>query len=471
MRRFVWSFAGVLAVMFLTGGSRDVVGAGTQGGQATLAAPSVVRETERVASSWIGSPRWREIAKERARLTALLASGTLDEAARRHTLRERAFLNATDGRPGLARTDAQALLALDPNDRDAHLILGLASLGNRYGVPSLTRAIELRPDATAYRARAWSHMIAGQHAEAAADFDRVIGLDATDLDAYRGRGWAHLTLGRYDMAAADFTHAMGLLANRPEAVSARGVARYLSGQLEEARQDFQAAISFRPVANAARAYNQLALDDHRRYRRVLAQLKARTTARPDDLEGWLAVAVVSRHGRISGEIEAALTRAAALAPRDVEVLMMAATYYSMPVSPTFNESRAMSGFTDVIGLKPDHAEAYFRRAVLLARRETSLPSAISDCEKALALQPGDPALTNLLAKFRTDLMRSERAKEIAAARKAAQERDAAAAAALFLAGLASAAAIPDTRTSAERFEDFHNRFMDDWAADIVLNRR
>jgi len=167
--------------------------------------------------------------------------------------------------------------------------------------------------------------------------------------------------------------------------------------------DFRSAMRFRPVANAARTYNTVRFDDHRRHQSVLRVLEIRLTQEPRDVEAWLASAVMGYRyyddakpgsrpvSRVAPIARASLDRALAIDPADLDALMMRAALRSTPFV-AYNPAGALADLSEVIRLAPDQTEAYFRRALVHAVNKPTLALAIQDCEKALALLPGDATL-------------------------------------------------------------------------------
>jgi tetratricopeptide (TPR) repeat protein len=175
------------------------------------------------------------------------------------------------------------------------------------------------------------------------------------------------------------------------------------------------------VPNTALVYNTLVLDDWLRERRVVNLLEERTQKNPGDVEAWLAFGTLG----LSAD---AFDRAVKLKPADVDALMLRAIFHATPVQGTtalrgYNRPAAIADLTEVIRLKPDHTEAYFWRALLLALDQGALPAAIADCERALALAQGDPTLTALLDKLRVEQRAWEQAKQRAAIAQAQFQKD------------------------------------------------
>jgi TonB family protein len=373
-----------------------------------------------------------------ARLTAAVTSPTLSAEARRQALRERAFLNATTGRLGFAHQDVDALLAADARDHDAHFARGLAFfVGNPpKAVEAFSQVIDIEPKRVdGYRGRAWASLVAGEYVAAARDFHQVLLIEPGDSEAYRGRGWAHLHAKSYDHAIQDFTELMRRAPAHPEASAARGIAYYLSGRFTEARADYRSTLRYgRSVPSSALAYNTLILDDWQRYRRVLALLEPKTEGPSTDLEALLASGV-------AGAGVPAFDKAITLRPDDLDARMLRALYQAVPVHgavvPGYSPPSAIDDLSEVIRLRPDYTEAYFWRAVLRAQNPDprGLPDAIADCEKALTVSPGDPALTALHQKLTIEQRARERSAELAAIERAKFEQNREAYAAAFLVGL------------------------------------
>lgn len=371
------------------------------------------------------------------RLTAAINSKSLSGETLRQALRERAFLNATTGRLGFAHLDVDALLAMDPRDPDAHFARGLALfVGNPLkAVQSFSQVTELEPGRVdGYRGRAWANLVAGEYAAATKDFDRMLQLEPDDPEAYRGRAWAAVHSGSHDRAILDFTEVLRRSPGNPEASAGRGLAYYLAARFQDARADWRSTMRYgRPRPSTALVYNQLGFDDWRRDRRIGLLLEERTQSNPNDINAWLALGVL-------GDSPPAFDRAVKLAPGDIDALMLRAIFQASPVEGStvvraYNRPAALADLTEVIRLKPDHGEAYYWRALLLAMDKEALNSAIADCEKALALSPGDPTLSAVLQKLTIDRRAWDQAKTQAAIAQAQFEKDKEAYAVAFLIGL------------------------------------
>ena len=132
----------------------------------------------------------QQVRAEIRSLTASIESGALGKDAERSALLRRGFLHATSGAVGLARRDLDVVLADDPNDHQAHFARGLAAFPTnlKEATLSFSTVIRLTPGRVdGYRARAWANLVAGEHADAVADFDQVVRREPEEAEAYRGR--------------------------------------------------------------------------------------------------------------------------------------------------------------------------------------------------------------------------------------------------------------------------------------------
>jgi len=109
----------------------------------------------------------------------------------------------------------------------------------------------------AHRIRGEARLSAGAGAEAIADFDASISLQADQSQAYAGRGQARLTRGDTAGAIADLSEAIRLAPDSAFYRNARGHAHLVAGNAEAATEDFSDSI--RLDATSASAYNNRGL--------------------------------------------------------------------------------------------------------------------------------------------------------------------------------------------------------------------
>jgi tetratricopeptide (TPR) repeat protein len=381
-------------------------------------------------------------------LTQEINSGALGGDELRQKLDDRAFIYATTGRSGLANQDLKKVFSMNPQDQRAFYIQGLAHLGvdPRSAIGPFSQVIRIQPQSIdAYRGRAWANLLTGSYSDAVNDFSKVLAIDPNDCEAYRGRGWGQLQAKRYDRAMADFRELHRCSPANPEAKLGEGLANYFSGHLEAARQDFRSVMRYSPAPSRPLTINDLRFDDWQRFKRVISLLGKQTQRHPNDLDAWLAMGVVGycqldepglqMNMESKAVARSAFDRAISIKPDDIDVLMVHSAYYSTPWV-AFNLNTAIGDLTEVIRLKPDYAEAYFRRALLRAIDKEQLPSAMEDCEKAIALSKKSPRLNAVLEKLKADQRAWDQAKQQAAALKQEHKRQTEVAAAAFLTGFA-----------------------------------
>ena len=112
--------------------------------------------------------------------------------------------------------------------------------------------------AVAFRNRAEARSDAGAAAEAIADFDEAIKLNARDAAAFAGRGHAKLTRKDTDSALEDFSAAVKLAPDKSAYYLDRGYAYFVKGQFDPAIADFTDAIRLNPKSASSLNHRGLA---------------------------------------------------------------------------------------------------------------------------------------------------------------------------------------------------------------------
>ncbi|MGE0811732.1 MAG: TonB family protein [Vicinamibacterales bacterium] len=342
-------------------------------------------------------------------LSARIGSGSLTDEQCLEAVRRRGYLYAVTGAGGLARRDLDALIANDPDDREAHFSRGLSYFTNPIlALPSFDRAIALRPDAESHSVRGWARLVQQQYRDAVADFETVLQEAPRDAEALRGRAWGRLLLGEHAAAIADLNALIDLGPN-PEAVAMRGAARYLAGQPTEALPDLRASARFAPRVTTPRTYEGLRIDDWRRHG-VLERVLEERARRTKDVVGWLAAAAIAYRANdevMSGAARgvagpyAAFRMALSTDPGSIDALMMRASTHAAPFFG-FSPKEAAADLTEVIRLQPRNAEAYALRAMVYASDKASLGLAIADCERALQIVPRQPVVEIMLRRLQEE---------------------------------------------------------------------
>ena len=115
-----------------------------------------------------------------------------------------------------AQRACSAALVRQPNNFEAHLILGAA------------------------------YFAAGKHRKAIASLDSAISLNPRNHDAFLNRGLARLALGETEVALADFTAALVVSPQFVPALNHRAKALFTLGRLDEAMLDYETAARIAP---------------------------------------------------------------------------------------------------------------------------------------------------------------------------------------------------------------------------------
>jgi tetratricopeptide (TPR) repeat protein len=158
------------------------------------------------------------------------------------------------------RTDPSAVTVVgrDPNARRCSDMV-LRGDTSDATIETCTEALEYRRLARISQLqllvnRGVTHMRRRESAEALADFDAVIALDANNAEAHLNRGAALLQLGRPGPAVAAITEALGLGVAEPhQAYLNRGAAREALGDLRGAYEDYNTALEIQPDWGPANA--------------------------------------------------------------------------------------------------------------------------------------------------------------------------------------------------------------------------
>jgi tetratricopeptide (TPR) repeat protein len=120
-----------------------------------------------------------------------------------------------------------------------------------------------RAEAAIYRARAQARSLTGDHAGAAEDYTRALGLEPEQAVLHAGRGWSYLVLEAPGLALRDFERTIALAPKNGDAYNGRGYALARIGKPREAARDAETALRLDPdqprtLYNAARVFSQAA---------------------------------------------------------------------------------------------------------------------------------------------------------------------------------------------------------------------
>ena len=269
------------------------------------------------------------------------APETLAQATRHHRA----------GRLAQAAKLYRRVLAADPEQPEAHHLLGVATLqagDAAAAIEHIGRAIHRRPDAPAYHMNLGeAHRLAGHAAAAAASYARVLALDPGHFGARNNLANLHLAEGRHAEAIAGFR---ALLVERPDAPDAR---YNLANALAAAGQREDAMAAYRAVLERAQDHAGAALN--------LGQLLTEAG------QAGAAIAPLERVLAAHPELpEAHYSLANAL--RDTDRLDEAVTHYraALAARPDFVEAHFNLGVAEQERGHLDSAAACYRRVLDLA---------------------------------------------------------------------------------------------------------
>jgi len=269
-----------------------------------------------------------------------------------------------------------------------------ARRGNLFmAVRSFSRALARHPGRTdTRRQRAAAFYLDREFSRAAADYTRILRTDPGDLQALTGRGQAIFRLGDLSGAAGDFSLLVKRLPAEPQPLVLRGMVALETENPETAEKDFSQALSLDPESVRAWTGRALARAMQQRLSESLADLKHALAGQPDSHQLWLLSGLIHRRMHAYDMATDHIRRATRLSPGQPEPVYQLALTFLM----AGNRRQALSLFSQVLKMQPDHHEArHFRGIVLLVSGD--MQAALRDFQKAVALVPEEAAYRLSLA--------------------------------------------------------------------------
>ena len=309
------------------------------------------------------------------------------DSAGAHAIRAMAWSHKDDPR---ADAEAQRAIALDP--KRAYAWKARANVAMRQHRLSdandhLSIALQLAPrDAPALLWRGGIRADMGRYADAIADLDAALAIDSGLARARELKPRVLAMAGRRADALAD---ADRILATNPQSLETRMLRaelRMVDKRPDDARADYDAILAAKPdaaIALVGRAYTW-GPDKAKRAADVAAALKLNPAFVPA-LKLAAADAATAHDYAVA---DAALVRAEAAAPTDMQVASMRAEVLGL----AGKRPEAMRVLDAAVARAPRDPGVLNSRCWLKATWNIHAESAVADCDAALAVRPANPAV-------------------------------------------------------------------------------
>ncbi|MFO1320452.1 MAG: tetratricopeptide repeat protein [Burkholderiales bacterium] len=322
-----------------------------------------------------------------------------------------------------ARASAEQALKIEPDNPEAHYLLGLITLSRGEAAAALKhfdQALVREPDQPRHHfARGEALAAAGDFAAAAASFERAISANAADPTWWHRLGGAYIRLGQHAKAVSAFERALGAVPGDPVLLWRLGESLWHAGRTDEAVTRFgeawrcavalpdsgftlsgylvghedageseamcRRALQGRPEHPEMRATLGLVLSRTGKVDESLSMLEATASECPDNLIAQAHYGILLRlMGRFADAAEVH-QRAVALGPENVQVL----TEASITLSAAGQLEAAESLLNRAIALQPESGDIHFQLGIVLRARR-SLDEAELVFRRANELAGGHP---------------------------------------------------------------------------------
>ncbi|HEX4030482.1 MAG TPA: tetratricopeptide repeat protein [Terracidiphilus sp.] len=280
-----------------------------------------------------------------------------------------------------ALAEYRNVLALKPDDEEAHFLLGNILLDQGMSLKNL-----LKLD------------------EAKAHFDRALVLKPKNADTHNNLGLIHMHRGEPEKAQTHYEQALRLNPDFSEAHNNLGNVFRYQKKLDEAAEHYSRALTLQP--DYAGAYNNLGLILQKQGKLDAAKLHLQRALaiNPKLAEAYNNLGTTLRDQGNLDEARDSYARAVALKPD----YAAAHTNLGIILLQLGQLEKAVTAHEHAIALTPDFAEAHNNLGVAL-RELGKLDESVIANEKALALQPDFPEAHNNLGVARRDQGRLEEA--------------------------------------------------------------
>ena len=238
--------------------------------------------------------------------------------------------------------------------------------------------------AIAYFNRGVGHQNKREYAEAIADFNQSIKLNASDPAAYRNRGFSYAQTGEYDLAIDDYNQTIKLKPDYPSIYYDRGWT--YAGKQDEARalNDYNRAIALDKenpnlFSDRGRTYAELDDLDH-----ALADFEKAIALDPNHALGHANRGWVMAMRNKQEEAIAEYSQALRVEPGNADNLN--ARGYAFIKTDQFD--RAIADFDEALKLKPDFEDALSNRGWAYALKGDS-DKALADYDEVIRRSPAN----------------------------------------------------------------------------------
>ena len=250
------------------------------------------------------------------------------------------FQYATGARDSAAAT-LQRAIALDPDNDDAHRVLGwrvFVTQGRMDdAIAELREAVRIRPESFENHYRLGNVLyMAGRYDEAVTAYRKGTELQPARADVFTNLGATYWMLGDVTQATGNYEHAVSTGAGDALAYGNLAVAYYFAGRYREALDACLEAIKRDPKRPSYQRdlggyYEKLGRHDDARlaYRKALELAGRALAGNSRDARTIVLVAVCEAHLNERSAAERHIAEALALAPKDLEVLFRSAKTYAV----------------------------------------------------------------------------------------------------------------------------------------------
>jgi tetratricopeptide (TPR) repeat protein len=373
---------------------------------ATLPAPAVAQGAANAYFEFLMARRLESEGDTAGALAALERAAAADKASA-EIRSEIAALHFRQNRRADAEKAAREALALDPENIEAHRLLGLifaanadaaserrqgaqAAAASREAIAHLERvATQPSADVTLHYTLGRMYLRTGAADKAVQALGRVV---AQNPNSVQGR----LLLAQAHATANDLNAAIETLAeivdDQPRVASALGQYQEQAGRLKEAAESYTLALAGSPMSRELKFRRVAALYGAKDFARAASFAAQAQAEHPDDLRFPRLQARALFDSGAPDRAFDVLEGAARAFPRDVQTQFALADLYN----DADREADAERTIRQILQVEPSNADALNYLGYLLAERGEQLDEAVRLVRRALEADPGNPSYLDSL---------------------------------------------------------------------------